>query len=104
VITWAALRRATDWDALLARLGYDGFRRHGLRHTGATWLPNTGIPLDVIARILGQTSPETTRTYVHIDGRQITNATNTFELNAVKFGQDRSQAIVYHDKWLIHQR
>lgn len=36
VITSASLRRATDWDALLVRLGYDGFRRHGLQHTGAT--------------------------------------------------------------------
>lgn len=77
VITSASLRRATDWDALLVRLGHDGFRRHGLRHTGATWLANAGVPLDVIARILGHTSLETTRTYLHVDDQQLADAADT---------------------------
>jgi integrase len=81
VITSASLRRAADWEALLVRLGYDGFRRHGLRHTGATWLANAGVPLDVIARILGHTSLETTRTYLHVDGRQLADAADAVNQN-----------------------
>lgn len=77
VITSASLRRATDWDALLVSLGHEGFRRHGLRHTGATWLANAGVPLDVVARILGHTSLETTRTYLHVDDRQLAEAAET---------------------------
>lgn len=77
VITSASLRRATDWDALLIRLGHNGFRRHGLRQTGATWLANAGVPLDIIARILGHTLLETTRTYLHIDDRQLAEAADT---------------------------
>lgn len=77
IITSASLRRATDWDALLIRFGHNGLRRHGLGHTGATWLANAGVPLDVIARILGHTSLETTRTYHHIDDRQLAEAADT---------------------------
>ena len=41
--------------------------RHGLRHTGATWLADAGIPLHVLQSILGHKSLETTRGYLHPD-------------------------------------
>ncbi|MGV8856934.1 tyrosine-type recombinase/integrase [Rhodoglobus sp.] len=88
VITSASLRRATDWDTLLIRLGHNGFRRHGLRHTGATWLANAGVPLDIIARILGHTLLETTRTYLHIDDRQLTEAADTVNQHLRQYAEE----------------
>lgn len=35
-ITTATLRDATHWDELVARLGFAGLVRHGLRHTALT--------------------------------------------------------------------
>ncbi|GAB3598505.1 hypothetical protein GCM10027408_14730 [Microbacterium tumbae] len=40
VITTAALRDATGWDALVASLRLPGLRRHDLRHAGAMWFAN----------------------------------------------------------------
>lgn len=74
VITTAALRRATHWDEMVGRFGLVGLRRHGLRHTGATWLADAGVPLHVLQDILGHQSLETTRGYLHTDYRHLTAA------------------------------
>jgi integrase len=74
VITTATLRRATNWDHLVHSLGLAGLRRHGLRHTGATWLADAGVPLHVLQEILGHQSLETTRGYLHADYRHLTAA------------------------------
>ncbi|MBL5972857.1 MAG: hypothetical protein D3X82_03520 [Candidatus Leucobacter sulfamidivorax] len=52
VSTTAALRNATGWDELVASLGLPGLRRHDLRHAGATWFVNAGIPIHVVSDIL----------------------------------------------------
>jgi len=67
VITTAALRNATDWEELVASLGLHGLRRHDLRHAGATWFANAGIPIHVVSDVLGHASVETTRAYLHTD-------------------------------------
>lgn len=74
VITTATLRRATNWDDLVDAVGLAGLRRHGLRHTGATWLADAGVPLHVLQEILGHQSMETTRGYLHTDYRHLTAA------------------------------
>ena len=71
VITTASLRRATHWDEMVTQLGLAGLRRHGLRHTGATWLADAGVPLHVLQEILGHQSMETTRGYLHSDYRHL---------------------------------
>ncbi|MET0965966.1 MAG: tyrosine-type recombinase/integrase, partial [Nakamurella sp.] len=43
----------------------------GLRHTGATWLADAGVPLH---EILGHQSLETTRGYLHADYRHLAAA------------------------------
>ncbi|MBT2486389.1 tyrosine-type recombinase/integrase [Microbacterium sp. ISL-108] len=48
--------------------------RHGLRHTGATWMADAGIPLHVLQDILGHASVETTRGYLHPDDRHLSSA------------------------------
>lgn len=74
VLTTATVRDATKWDTLVAELGLPNLTRHGLRHTGATWLADAGIPLHVLQSILGHKSLETTRGYLHPDTRHLADA------------------------------
>jgi integrase len=74
VITTAALRNATGWDELVASLGLPRLRRHDLRHAGATWFANADIPIHVVSDILGHTTVETTRAYLHTDNTALQNA------------------------------
>lgn len=74
VITTAALRDATGWDALVASFGLQRLRRHDLRHAGATWFANAGVPIHVVSDILGHASIETTRAYLHTDNTALLNA------------------------------
>lgn len=74
VLTTATVRDATKWDTLVADLGLPNLTRHGLRHTGATWLADAGIPLHVLQGILGHKSLETTRGYLHPDTRHLADA------------------------------
>lgn len=73
-LTTATVRDATNWDALVAGLGLPHLTRHGLRHTGATWMADAGVPLHVLQDILGHASIETTRGYVHPDDRHLVSA------------------------------
>ncbi|WP_443053956.1 tyrosine-type recombinase/integrase [Streptomyces sp. IBSBF 2435] len=41
-------------------LGYEHLRRHDLRHTGLTWMADTGVPLHVLRLIAGHGSLHTT--------------------------------------------
>lgn len=74
VLTTASVRRATKWDSMVVNLGLPNLTRHGLRHTGATWMADSGIPLHVLQEILGHESLETTRGYLHPDRRHLTDA------------------------------
>ena len=74
VITTGSLRQATKWDSLVTALGHSGLRRHDLRHTGATWFANAGVPLHVVSDILGHGSLETTKTYLHADRTELARA------------------------------
>lgn len=89
VLTTATVRDATKWDTLVADLGLPNLTRHGLRHTGATWLADAGIPLHVLQGILGHKSLETTRGYLHPDTRHLADA--AAQANAFLNGQE-SQA------------
>ena len=74
VITTGSLRQATNWDSLVTALGHSGLRRHDLRHTGATWFANAGVPLHIVSEILGHASLETTKTYLHSNRTELTRA------------------------------
>src|SRR5690606_30173310 len=64
----------TSWVELVASLGLPGLRRHDLRHAGATWFANAGIPIHVVSDILVHASVETTRAYLHTDNTALQNA------------------------------
>ena len=74
VLTTATVRDATHWDDLVAGLNLPGLTRHGLRHTGATWMADAGIALHVLQEILGHQSIETTKGYLHPDHRHLAEA------------------------------
>ncbi|MDM4764293.1 tyrosine-type recombinase/integrase [Galbitalea sp. SE-J8] len=59
---------------MVVELGLPNLKRHGLRHTGATWLADSGVPLHVLQQILGHRSIETTRLYLHPDTRHLLDA------------------------------
>ncbi|WUD10697.1 tyrosine-type recombinase/integrase [Streptomyces murinus] len=65
---------ATHWDEVVTRLGYDHLRRHDLRHTGLTWLADTGVPIHVLRKIAGHGSLTATQRYLHPDTHKITAA------------------------------
>ncbi|SDQ21501.1 tyrosine-type recombinase/integrase [Leucobacter chromiiresistens] len=90
VLTTATVRDATKWDALVSQLGLPNLTRHGLRHTGATWLADAGIPLHVLQGILGHKSLETTRGYLHPDTRHLADA--AAQANAFLSGQNTKGA------------
>ena len=73
-LTTATVRDATNWDQIVSDLGLPDLTRHGLRHTGATWMADAGIPLHVLQDILGHASVETTRGYLHPDDRHLASA------------------------------
>ena len=73
-LTTATVRDATKWDQLVIDLGLPDLTRHGLRHTGATWMADAGVPLHVLQDILGHASIETTRGYLHPDDRHLASA------------------------------
>ena len=73
-LTTATVRDATNWDQIVSDLGLPDPTRHGLQHTGATWMADAGIPLHVLQDILGHASVETTRGYVHPDDRHLASA------------------------------
>ncbi|WP_421075240.1 MULTISPECIES: tyrosine-type recombinase/integrase [unclassified Microbacterium] len=80
-LTTATVRDATNWDQIVKDLGLPDLTRHGLRHTGATWMADAGIPLHVLQDVLGHASVEITRGYLHPDDRRLASAAeqaNTF--------------------------
>lgn len=53
----------------MKELSFDRLTRHGLRHTGATWMADAGIPLHVLQQVLGHQAIETSKGYLHPDHR-----------------------------------
>lgn len=73
-LTTSTVRDATNWDQIVIDLDLPDLTRHGLRHTGATWLADAGVPLHVLQDILGHASIDTTRAYLHPDDRHLASA------------------------------
>jgi integrase len=73
-ITTATLRDATSWDDVVTELGYEHLKRHGLRHTGLTWMADAGVPLHSLRKIAGHGTLTTTQLYLHPDRQSPTNA------------------------------
>lgn len=73
-ITTAVVRDATHSDEVVTELGFEHLRRHGLRHTGLTWLADAGVPVHVLRKIAGHGSLTTTQRYLHPDSKAVSAA------------------------------
>lgn len=60
----SAFRRR--WTAACEAAGLGHVRVHDLRHTYASWLLQSGIPLAQVGKLLGHISPLTTARYAHL--------------------------------------
>ena len=50
--------------------GWKGFRWHSLRHTWASWLAQSGTPMNVLQEMGGWESPSMVRRYAHLSPAQ----------------------------------
>ncbi len=53
------------WRSVMKEARISGYRRHDNRHTFASHLVSSGLSLEIIGRLLGHTSPATTKRYAH---------------------------------------
>jgi integrase len=54
------------WREALRKAGIADFRWHDLRHTWASWLAQSGVPMAVIQEMGAWESPEMVRRYAHL--------------------------------------
>jgi len=66
------------WSGVMRQAGLEGYRRHDNRHTYASHLVSGGLSLEVVGRLLGHTSPETTKRYAHLADDPLRRATEMF--------------------------
>ena len=74
------------WPRVRRRAGLAGVRLHDLRHTFASQAVMKGIPLPVVARLLGHSEARMTLKYAHVGDREIVEA-------AERIGQAISRAL-----------
>jgi integrase len=70
------LKNAWKEICLVAKL--DHVRIHDLRHTYASHLVSTGVPLAVVGKLLGHTQSQTTARYAHLAESPLRKATDRF--------------------------
>ncbi|MEK7717454.1 MAG: site-specific integrase, partial [Pseudomonadota bacterium] len=58
------------WRNALARAGIEDFRWHDLRHTWASWLTQSGVPLNALQEMGAWKSSEMVRRYAHLAPEQ----------------------------------
>ncbi len=66
------------WRGVMRQAGLQGYRRHDNRHTYASHLVSGGLSLEIVGRLLGHTSPETTKRYAHLADDPLRRATEMF--------------------------
>jgi integrase len=75
----------TGWQAARERAGLGpDVTPHVLRHTGATWLANEGVPVESVSKLLGHAKIDTTRLYQHSDSSPTKQAAEALERGAQK--------------------
>ena len=67
-----------DWKELCAAAKLEDVRIHDLRHTYASHLVSSGVPLAVVGKLLGHTQSQTTERYAHLAESPLREATDRF--------------------------
>src|SRR5471030_1020195 len=62
----------TAWNIGLKRAGIEDFRFHDLRHTWASWLIQSGVPLSALQEMGRWESIEMVRRYAHLSPNHLT--------------------------------
>jgi integrase len=75
------------WRTILSEAGISDYRRHDNRHTYASHLVSGGFSLEIVGRLLGHSSAETTKRYAHLADDPLRSATKTFREKLI---EDRS--------------
>lgn len=63
-----------DWMQARKKVGLPHVRWHDLRHTCASWLVQAGVPLELVAELLGHSSLAMTRRYAHFATANLSEA------------------------------
>ena len=66
------------WASVTKDAGLPGYRLHDNRHTYASHLVSDGLSLEIVGRLLGHTSPMTTKRYAHLSDDPLREAAETF--------------------------
>ena len=61
-----------SWNSALKRAGIEDLRFHDLRHTWASWLVQSGVPLSILQEMGGWESIEMVRRYAHLAPNHLT--------------------------------
>jgi len=69
-----------SWQNAKRRAGLNGFRFHDLRHSTATRLLASGVPMAVVSKVLGHHSISVTERYAHVED-QVAGALITLDEN-----------------------
>ncbi|WP_425335165.1 site-specific integrase [Pectobacterium aroidearum] len=82
------------WNAALKRAGIENFRFHDLRHTWASWLVQSGVPLSALQEMGGWESIEMVRRYAHLSPNHLTQHAKQIDGIFDKNGTNTSQGII----------
>jgi integrase len=74
------------WYAALENAGIENFRFHDLRHTWASWLVQSGVPLSVLQEMGGWESIEMGLKYAHLAPNHLTE--HARKIDAIFGGND----------------
>ncbi len=78
------------WQRLRAKVGIADLRIHDLRHSFASFAASAGISLQMIGRLLGHKSVQTTQRYAHLFENEVAASTN--KVAAAMMGNEPSGA------------
>lgn len=81
----------TAWKSACRRAGIEDFRFHDLRHTWASWLIQSGVPLSVLQEMGGWESIEMVRRYAHLAPNHLSEHARQIDAIFGKCVSDMSQ-------------
>lgn len=82
----------TAWRAALKRAGIENFRFHDLRHTWASWLVQSGVPLSALQEMGGWESIEMVQRYAHLAPNHLTQHAKQIDSFLAGNGTNMAQA------------